>query len=178
MRCSRARQLIALRVDDDLRVTDASALNSHIACCESCRRYADAVNLAAAFLRADAEDVRVEARPSPAFDRRLHLALLDERNARERSPSARLERALTGLIPHRQSAMVVVGRCVALAAALVAAFALSLAAVTAPPSVSSDIAVRHVTSITVRPADDGRVYAAVTQQSALGRSGLREVRLR
>lgn len=65
-----------------------------------------------------------------------------------------------------------------MAAALGAAFALGLAVVTAPPAESSDVAVRYVTSVTVEPADDGRVYAALTQRSALGKASLREVHLR
>lgn len=177
VRCGKAKHLIALRPDGDLREREAQALALHLAACESCRRCAQRMNATDRMLQDDARELGALT-PSPAFRNRLHQALCLEQAAREQRPSARMQRALDSAFRRAPSVSRMAVPCAALAAALAAGFTLSLAAVTAPPSTGTEVEVRRIASMTLRPTDDGRVYATLTARIALGGSGLRDVYLR
>lgn len=168
MKCRTARELILLRVDETLSDSDSVALHLHMSSCIECRSYAQAADALLDATRASAEEISALL-PSPEFDARLRRWLVQERDAQQNF-------ARSGLYRLFSAPASVPTRALRVAAAAAAVFGAALYLNTLLSSTVHQTqapALGRATSFVVRPAPDGRIYAALTDENTPGSSAIK-----
>ena len=167
MKCTQARELIALQPDKRLSTRNLARLDEHIRQCRGCRAYRQSLTCAVSAMEMDASSSLLDAAPSRNFDDRLHAALMEE--ARKRTPRhvGAVRRFLAPLFlpisirpqrTARAAAILLLLFCVTLC--------VTLAALHEPDHTCSNLHFGHLAAFSARTAPDGRVYASLTERNS------------
>jgi len=173
MRCRTARHLIVQQSDRPSSSREDEALSSHLETCDHCRRLAREMANTLSALDVDAA-LLASAQMSPGLTQRLHASLLEEARARAAAPVAALDAVLARCVQARPGPSAWVARPAAVLVVVLAVASFTASVLVSVPGVpESQCPTGHLASFSAQSSPDGRVYAAITSQNAVGRRDMR-----